>query len=94
MASPDTPLQDVDKNMWKAYGVKLFSAAMQGTALGPGQRFYVAPLSSAGIAASATGNIPASITNQGVFNVGNTLLDINSPCYIPTRSSYIDRCQL
>ncbi|CAG7565813.1 unnamed protein product [Fusarium equiseti] len=89
MSSSD--VQQADANLWLAYGVKLKSALSQAPSVGPNSRFYIAPLSAAGIAAGK--RIQNDIKNNGVYNVGDALLDLDQPVFLPTRQSYFQRCQ-
>ena len=79
-----------DADLWLAYGLKLKSTFMQGS-LGPDDRFYLAPLSAAGIAAGK--RIDQNITNYGIYNVADSLLSLSSPVFLPTRESYSKRAQ-
>lgn len=81
-----------DANLWAAYGVQLQNQILQSSTLGAKQRFYIAPLSSAGIAAGK--NIDVSIMNMGVSNTADALLDLDSPVFLPTRQSYAQKCQM
>jgi len=81
----------LDADLWKAYNTGLRKHIFSGNKLDPKtQAFFTAPVGTMGIAAGA--NIPKEITNFGIFNVGDTLLDINSPVFTPGNGgSYIDR---
>ena len=87
-----TPVAESDRNLWAAYGNKLMSQVMGSEDLGVDNRFYLAPLSAAGIAAGK--RIDEAIKNQGVYQVADTLLDLNSPVFMPTRKSYFERARL
>jgi hypothetical protein len=78
-----------DANLWAAYGNKLKSQFLQSATMGADERFYIAPLSAAGIAAGK--NIDETIKNMGVFTVADTLLDLDSPIFMPSRQSYSKR---
>lgn len=84
--------QQADKDLWKAYGIQLKNTVFQSNDLGKDNRFYIAPLSSAGIAAGK--NINEAIKNQGVYVVADTLLDLDSPVFVPSHRSYFDLCKL
>ncbi|KAF4339516.1 hypothetical protein FBEOM_6578 [Fusarium beomiforme] len=88
MSTPDVKQADAD--LWLAYGIKLKNALSQSPTLGSGTRFYIAPLSAAGIAAGR--NIDEAIKNNGVYSVGDTLLDLDHPVFLPSRQSYFQRC--
>ncbi|KAI9685687.1 MAG: hypothetical protein M1822_004247 [Bathelium mastoideum] len=90
MTTPE--VSQTDANLWAAYGVKLKNQILESSGLGQDQRFYIAPLSSTGIAAGK--NIDEAIKNMGVYNVGDALLDLDSPVFLPSRQSYSQRCQL
>ncbi|KXH34358.1 hypothetical protein CSIM01_00269 [Colletotrichum simmondsii] len=83
-------VSQADANLWLAYAVKLKSTFAQSSTLGDNNRFYVAPLSSAGIAAGK--NINSAITNNGVYAIGDTLLSLDEPVFLPSRQSYFQRC--
>lgn len=87
MAPPD--VKPADANLWLAYGVQLKNALSQSGNIGPDNRFYIAPLSAAGIAAGK--KIDVAISNNGVYNAGDTLLDLNEPVFLPSRQSYFQR---
>ncbi|KAJ4123177.1 hypothetical protein NW768_009705 [Fusarium equiseti] len=84
-------VQQADADLWLAYGVKLKDALDEAPSLGSDSRFYIAPLSAAGIAAGK--KIPNEIKDNGVFNVGDALLDLDQPVFLPTSQSYFQRCQ-
>ncbi|EWG44669.1 hypothetical protein FVEG_05674 [Fusarium verticillioides 7600] len=83
-------VSQADANLWLAYGVKLKNTFAQASNLGDENRFYIAPLSSAGIAAGK--RINSAITNNGVYAVGDTLLSLDEPVFLPSRQSYFQRC--
>ncbi|KAH7274921.1 hypothetical protein FSOLCH5_006306 [Fusarium solani] len=87
MSSSD--VQQADADLWLAYGVQLKNAVSQSSSIGPNNRFYIAPLSAAGIAAGK--NINVAIQNNGVFTTGDTLLDLDQPVFLPSRQSYFQR---
>ncbi|KAK7402435.1 hypothetical protein QQX98_011824 [Neonectria punicea] len=87
MSSSD--VQQADANLWLAYGVQLKNAISQSGSIGPNNRFYIAPLSAAGIAAGK--KITVAIQNNGVFTAGDTLLDLDQPVFLPSRQSYFQR---
>ena len=89
MSSSD--VQQADANLWLAYAVKLKNELSQSPSLGSNARFYVAPISAAGIAAGS--KIPNNIMNNGVYNVGDALLDLDDPVFLPTEHSYFQHCQ-
>lgn len=87
----NTPqVNKADANLWLAYGVKLKNTFAQSSTLGDNNRFYITPLSAAGIAAG--NNINPAITNNGLYTVGNSLLSLNEPVFLPGRQSYFQRC--
>ncbi|KAI8269951.1 hypothetical protein K4K58_012854 [Colletotrichum sp. SAR11_239] len=83
-------VSQADANLWLAYGVKLKNTFAQASTLGDNNRFYIAPLSSAGIAAGKRVN--SAITNTGLYAVGDTLLSLDEPVFLPSRQSYFQRC--
>ncbi|RSL82843.1 hypothetical protein CEP51_004899 [Fusarium floridanum] len=87
MTTPD--VKKADANLWLAYGVQLKNALSQSSSVGANNRFYIAPLSAAGIAAGK--KIDTAIQNNGVFNAGDTLLDLDQPVFLPSRQSYFKR---
>jgi hypothetical protein len=87
---PSNKVTQADANLWLAYGTKLKSQFLQGD-LGPDERFYIAPISAAGIAAGK--RVDQSITNYGIYNVADSLLSLKSPVFLPTRQSYSKRAQ-
>ncbi|OBS29442.1 hypothetical protein FPOA_03378 [Fusarium poae] len=88
MTTPQVTKADAD--LWLAYGIKLKNTFAQTSTLGEDNRFYIAPLSSAGIAGGK--NINSAITNHGVYTVGDTLLSLDEPVFLPSRQSYFQRC--
>lgn len=89
MSSSD--VQQADADLWLAYAVKLKDALSEAPSLGPDTRFYISPLSAAGIAAGK--KTPNDIKNNGVYSVGDALLDLDQPVFLPTRQSYFQHCQ-
>ncbi|EXF84414.1 hypothetical protein CFIO01_02729 [Colletotrichum fioriniae PJ7] len=88
MTTPQVSKADAD--LWLAYGVKLKNTFAQSITLSGNNRFYVAPLSYAGIAAGTKVN-PA-ITNNGVYVIGDSLLSLDEPVFLPGQQSYFQRC--
>ncbi|KAF4783504.1 hypothetical protein HER10_EVM0010722 [Colletotrichum scovillei] len=88
MTTPQVSKADAD--LWLAYGVKLKNTFAQSFTPGDNSRFYIAPLSCAGIAAGR--NINSAITNNGVYVIGDTLLSLDEPVFLPGRQSYFQRC--
>ena len=84
-------MAQTNSDLWLAYASKLKDSVVPG-GLGSKQRFYFAPLSAAGIAAGP--NIHESIKNFGVFTIGDTLLDLDSPAFAPSRKSYVEKMNL
>ena len=80
-----------DQDLWKAYGVELKKQLLGSIGLGEKDRIYLAPISAAGIAAG--GKVPAAVTNMGIYDVGNALLDPTSPIFNPTSAGLFDRCK-
>ncbi|KAI8302262.1 hypothetical protein K4K59_000600 [Colletotrichum sp. SAR11_240] len=83
-------VSQADANLWLAYGVKLKNTFAQSSTLGDNNRFYIAPLSSAGIAAGK--KINSAITNNGLYAIGDSLLSLDEPVFLPSRQSYFQRC--
>lgn len=83
-------VSQADANLWLAYGVKLMNTFAQSSTLGDNNRFYIAPLSSAGLAAGK--RINSAITNYGLYAIGDSLLSLDEPVFLPSRHSYFQRC--
>ncbi|KAJ0381887.1 hypothetical protein COL922a_013660, partial [Colletotrichum nupharicola] len=85
-----TLVSQADADLWLAYDVKLKNTFAQSSTLGDNNRFYIAPLSSAGIAACE--DIDSAITNNGLYAIGDSLLSLDEPVFLPSRQSYFQRC--
>ncbi|CAI0650207.1 unnamed protein product [Colletotrichum noveboracense] len=85
-----TLVSQADADLWLAYGVKLKNTFAQSSTLGDNNRFYIAPLSSACIAAGE--DIDSAITNNGLYAIGDSLLSLDEPVFLPSRQSYFQRC--
>ncbi|KAJ4417802.1 hypothetical protein N0V82_005968 [Gnomoniopsis sp. IMI 355080] len=73
--------------LWLSYATKVLPSL--GLKPSAKSKVYIAPLSAAGIAAGT--NIPPAVTNQGIFVIGDTLLDPTNPMFLPGTSSYSQR---
>lgn len=86
----DTSVGKLDADLWKAYNTSLRKFIFQGKDLDKAkQAFYTAPIGA--MAIPVGNNIPQPITNLGIYQTGDTLLDINNPIFVPGTGSYIQR---
>jgi hypothetical protein len=78
-------------DLWKNYNVNLRHAFLQNSGKfdSKKQAFFTAPIGVMGIPAG--GNITAPYTNFGIYNVADSLLDVNNPVFTAGTGSYIDR---
>ena len=81
-------LTSADVDLWKAY-----SNALQGKYFGgintKDHAFFTAPMSRVGIPAGT--GVDQAITNLGIYQCADPLLDLSSPMFAAGEGSYIER---
>ncbi|KAF2184195.1 hypothetical protein K469DRAFT_751202 [Zopfia rhizophila CBS 207.26] len=90
MTDPDPAHQVVNKpdsDLWLAYANKV-KALLAPEGLGSDGTIFMTAIGAQGIAAGT--NVPEPIKNLGVYDVGNNLLNTETPVFIPGGESYYD----
>ena len=80
-----------EADLWKVYACKLSEIVLQGQQLGPDNRLYLPFLNQAGPLAGDS--VPIPVTNFGVHDVGDTLVNVDNPLYTSSNEGYAQRCQ-
>ncbi|GAB1311945.1 hypothetical protein MFIFM68171_02155 [Madurella fahalii] len=79
-----------EADLWKTFANKLMKSFTVGQDIGPKNRIYIPLLNSTTIPAG--NNVSPAITNYGVARVGDSLLNVDNPMFVPSTDTYAKRC--
>ena len=84
------PFSKQDEDLWKAY-TKALQTKFFSNLDSKNEIFYAAPIGMMGIPAGA--NIPQEITNKGVYDIGDALMQSDAPVFDAGSKKYSQRLQ-
>ncbi|GAB1311943.1 hypothetical protein MFIFM68171_02153 [Madurella fahalii] len=79
-----------DEQLWKIFANKLKSTFTVGQDIGPKNRVYIPLLNATAIPAG--NSVDSAITNYGVAQAGDSLINLDNPMLVRSNESYAKRC--